>query len=53
MDRMVAHLNVEHFGHLLEQETEETKRQMILRLLAEEESKLRAMVIQPAKKKTP
>ena len=41
MDRTVAHLNVEHFRHLLERETDESKRQMILRLLAEEEAKLR------------
>ena len=43
MDRTVAHLNVEHFHHLLERETDETKRKMILRLLAEEEAKLKAM----------
>jgi hypothetical protein len=39
MDQMVAHLNVEHFRHLLEGETDETKRQTLLRLLAEEEAK--------------
>ena len=45
MDQMVARLNIEHFRHLLlVQETDETKRQMILRLLAEEEAKLAAMV---------
>jgi hypothetical protein len=26
VDRSVAHLNVEHFRHLLERETDETKR---------------------------
>jgi hypothetical protein len=40
MDRTVAHLNVEHYRRLLETETDETKRKMIVRLLAEEEAKL-------------
>ena len=29
MDRTVAHLNVDHFHHLLEQEMDETTRKMI------------------------
>jgi hypothetical protein len=40
MDRTVAHLNIEHFRKLLAAEMDETKRQTILRLLAEEEAKL-------------
>jgi len=40
MDRSVARLNVEHYRKLLANETDETRRQMIMRLLAEEEAKL-------------
>jgi hypothetical protein len=43
MDRTVAHFNVEHFHKLLETETDESKRQMILRLLAEEEAKVASL----------
>jgi hypothetical protein len=50
MDRTVAGLSAEHFRHLLERETDETKRQMILRLLAQEEAKLKAMVSSPKEK---
>jgi hypothetical protein len=41
LEEMVAHLNVEHFRRRLQHEKDETKRQMIWRLLAEEEAKLR------------
>ena len=40
MDRTVARLNIEHFKRLLAQETDEQRRQMIMRLLAVEEAKL-------------
>lgn len=40
MDRMVAHLNVEHFRHLLAEETDAARRQTILQLLSAEEAKL-------------
>lgn len=40
MDRTVAHLNIDHYRRLLEKETDEQRRQMLLRLLAEEEAKL-------------
>lgn len=40
MDRTVARLNIEHYRRLLETETDETKRLMIVRLLAEEDAKL-------------
>ena len=40
VDRTVAQLNVDHFRRQLATETDDVKRQMILRLLAEEEKKL-------------
>jgi hypothetical protein len=40
MDRMIARLNVEHVRQLLAKETDETRRQILQRLLAEEEAKL-------------
>jgi hypothetical protein len=50
VDRVVARLNIEHYRRLLAQETDETRRQTILRLLAEEEAKL-ADPSAPKKKK--
>ena len=41
MDRTVARLNIEHYRRLLAREIDETSRQTILRLLAEEENKLK------------
>jgi hypothetical protein len=40
MDRFVANLNIAHFRKQLAEETDETKRLMLVRLLAEEEAKL-------------
>jgi hypothetical protein len=40
MARSIAQLNVEHYRSLLATEVDESKRQSILRLLAEEEAKL-------------
>jgi hypothetical protein len=40
MDKTVARLNIEHYSRLLAKETEESRRQMLLRLLAEEEAKI-------------
>jgi len=40
MDRTVAHLNIEHYRRLLATETDESKRKMLQKLLAEEEAKL-------------
>jgi hypothetical protein len=40
MERTVARLNIEHYRKLLANETDETRRQMLARLLAEEEAKL-------------
>lgn len=36
MDRTVARLNVEHYRRLLARETDEARRQVVMRLLAEE-----------------
>ncbi|HXX51567.1 MAG TPA: hypothetical protein VEI98_09825 [Xanthobacteraceae bacterium] len=43
MDKIVARLNINHFRKLLTEELDQTKQQTILRLLAEEEEKLRAL----------
>lgn len=40
LDRTIARLNIERYKELLKKETEESKRQTIMRLLAEEETKL-------------
>ena len=40
MDKTVARLNIEHFRRLLANEADETKRQLIAHLLAEEQAKL-------------
>ena len=40
VDRSVARLNIEHFRRLLAEETDESRRQILLRLLVEEEAKL-------------
>jgi len=40
MDRTVARLNIEHYRRLLARETDETRRQLLQRLLAEEEAKI-------------
>ena len=50
MNRTVALLNIEHFRTLLTTETDDPKRQTLLRLLAEEEAtlaKLDALQDQP------
>lgn len=39
-DKKVAQLNIDRFRKLLTTETDETKRKLMLRLLAEEEAKL-------------
>jgi hypothetical protein len=43
MDRDIARLNIEHFRKLLERETDESRRAMLLRLLAEEEAKMNVL----------
>jgi hypothetical protein len=37
LDRRVAKLNIAHYMRLLDSETDETRRQTLMRLLAEEE----------------
>lgn len=49
-DRKVAQLNIEHFRKLLAAETDENRRQMLLRLLAEEEAKLASATDPPTGK---
>ena len=43
MDKAIARLNIEHYRKLLANEIDETRRQQIVRLLAEEEAKLAAL----------
>lgn len=43
MDKVVAHLNIEHYRNLLANEVDAVKRRTIIRLLAEEEAKLAAL----------
>lgn len=52
MDRSVAHLNIAHYKRLLERETDEARRQQLLRLLAEEEAKI-AKSKPPERKRRP
>jgi hypothetical protein len=40
VDRSVARLNIEHYKRLLAQENDEARRQLLLRLLAEQEAKI-------------
>ncbi len=50
MDKTVARLNIEHYRRLLAGSLDETQRHTILRLLAEEEAKLAALLNSPRKK---
>ena len=43
MDKMIAHLNISHYKMKLVTEQDEAKRQILRRLLAEEEAKLAAL----------
>jgi hypothetical protein len=43
VQRTVARFNIEHYRKLLAEEQDEAKRQMIVRLLAEEEVKLASL----------
>jgi len=52
MDRTVARLNIEHFRRLLAKETHELLRQVLQRVLAEEEAKLAAPVPKERERKT-
>jgi len=52
MDRSVARLNVEHYRRLLANETDESRRQTLMRLLAEEEAKLANLGPKQEKRRT-
>jgi hypothetical protein len=47
MDKAVARLNIEHYRKLLAKETDQTKRETLDRLLAEEEAKMAALTDMP------
>jgi hypothetical protein len=51
IERTVTRLNIEHYKKLLENETDEPKRQTLMRLLAEEEAKLRSLAETDARKR--
>ena len=51
MDRTVARLNIEYLRKKLANETDEIKRQTILRLIAEEEAKVAALGAPPTERK--
>ena len=53
MDRTVAHLNIDHYRRLLEKETDEVRRQPLMRLLAEEEAKIVANAPKERKRRQP
>jgi hypothetical protein len=52
MDKFVAKANIEHYRKKLAQETDETKRQVLARLLAEEEAKLASVTDDSQKKRS-
>ena len=51
MDKMIARLNISHYKMKLATEQDEAKRQILLRLLAEEEAKLAALDGPPKRKR--
>jgi hypothetical protein len=51
MDKTIARLNIAHFREKLTTEQDPSLRQMLLRLLAEEETKLAALNALPNKRK--
>ncbi len=53
VDKFIAQLNIAHFREKLATEKDETKRQMLLRLLGEEEAKLALALDDPPKEKKP
>ena len=50
MDKMIARLNISHYKMKLATEQDEAKRQILLRLLAEEEAKLAALEDPPKRR---
>ena len=51
MGRTVAQLNIEHFKKLLAKTNDEAEREKLLRLIAEEEAKLKAAEGRPQKRR--
>lgn len=51
MDRRIAELNIEHLRNKLAEECDAEIRQVMNRLLVEEEAKLRAILRRPASSK--
>jgi hypothetical protein len=51
MDGMIARLNIEHLKRKLAEEKDDAQRQILQRLLEEEESKLKAAGASPAGRK--
>ena len=51
MDKSIARLNIEHYRKLLAETTDEAKRQTLLRLLSEEEAKLKAALSKPPERR--
>jgi hypothetical protein len=51
VDKFVAKANIEHYRKKLAQETDETKRQALARLRAEEEAKLASLTNLPQRKR--
>ena len=51
MDKMIARLNISHYKIRLVTEQDEAKRQILLRLLAEEQAKLAALEDPPKRKR--
>jgi hypothetical protein len=52
MDKTIARLNIEHYRKLIAKETDEMKRQVLERLLAEEEAKLGSLSGSPGERKS-
>lgn len=53
MDRTVARLNIEHFRRLLATETDEQRRALLHKLLAEEEARLAGTMPGQERKRVP
>jgi hypothetical protein len=51
MDRFVAKANIEHYRRKLATETDDAKRQLLARLLAEEEAKLASLGHAPSEQR--
>jgi hypothetical protein len=53
MEKFIARANITHLREKLATEQDEAKRQILLRLLAEQEAKLATLENDPLKKKKP